>query len=228
MLFKVIELLYSYFFLNITMEELSIPIWAKTKKIRSIDHYMVSNFLNYKFRFVSFFLRHKQFFSNKIQKIFNTYFCIFMLNNQNDFNATRELYKFVLDNINKKTYQSTEISFKKENNITDTTSFKEKWESGFYYNYKSDNLYNRKYFISNQKLPEHMLSAFYNMADCTINIADAEGFGLSSLESLACGTPIISTMTGGLQDQIFDGVEMTTGTQFRNDGLKKREKKIQY
>jgi len=60
-------------------------------------------------------------------------------------------------------------------------------------------------FISNQKLPEHMLSAFYNMADCTINIADAEGFGLSSLESLACGTPIISTMTGGLQDQIFDG-----------------------
>ncbi|MAF25548.1 hypothetical protein CL634_08260, partial [bacterium] len=60
-------------------------------------------------------------------------------------------------------------------------------------------------FISNKKLPEHVLATFYNMADCTINIADAEGFGLSSLESLACGTPIISTLTGGLQDQIFDG-----------------------
>ena len=66
-------------------------------------------------------------------------------------------------------------------------------------------LTNGQIFLSNKKLPEHVLSAFYNMADCTINIADAEGFGLSSLESLACGTPIISTLTGGLQDQIFDG-----------------------
>ena len=45
----------------------------------------------------------------------------------------------------------------------------------------------------------------YNMADCTINIADAEGFGLSSLESLSCGTPVINTMTGGLQEQVTDG-----------------------
>ena len=66
-------------------------------------------------------------------------------------------------------------------------------------------LTNGQIFISNQKIPEPMLAAFYNMADCTINIADAEGFGLSSLESMACGTPLISTMTGGLQDQIFDG-----------------------
>ena len=43
------------------------------------------------------------------------------------------------------------------------------------------------------------------MADCTINIADAEGFGLSSLESLSCGTPVINTMTGGLQEQVTDG-----------------------
>tara|TARA_Y100001937_G_scaffold127994_1_gene201973 strand:- start:105 stop:1325 length:1221 start_codon:yes stop_codon:yes gene_type:complete len=62
-------------------------------------------------------------------------------------------------------------------------------------------------FLSNNKLPETMLASFYNMADCTINIADAEGFGLSSLESMSCGTPLISTMTGGLQDQIFNGKE---------------------
>jgi len=45
----------------------------------------------------------------------------------------------------------------------------------------------------------------YNMADCTLNISDAEGFGLGTLESLACGTPIIVNMTGGLQEQVTDG-----------------------
>jgi glycosyltransferase involved in cell wall biosynthesis len=43
------------------------------------------------------------------------------------------------------------------------------------------------------------------MADVTINISDAEGFGLSTLESLSCGTPIIVNMTGGLQEQVTDG-----------------------
>jgi glycosyltransferase involved in cell wall biosynthesis len=47
----------------------------------------------------------------------------------------------------------------------------------------------------------------YNMADCTINISDAEGFGLATLESLSCGTPIIVTLTGGLQEQVTDGEE---------------------
>jgi len=60
-------------------------------------------------------------------------------------------------------------------------------------------------FLSNQKVPDRMLATFYNIADCTINISDAEGFGLSSLESMACETPVISTLTGGLKDQIFDG-----------------------
>jgi len=54
--------------------------------------------------------------------------------------------------------------------------------------------------------PEH-LAALYNSADVTVNISDAEGFGLSTLESLACGTPIIVNMTGGLQEQVTDGTE---------------------
>ena len=45
----------------------------------------------------------------------------------------------------------------------------------------------------------------FNHADCTINISDAEGFGLATLESLSCGTPIIVNMTGGLQEQVTDG-----------------------
>tara|TARA_B100001758_G_scaffold244107_1_gene254949 strand:- start:365 stop:1615 length:1251 start_codon:yes stop_codon:yes gene_type:complete len=59
--------------------------------------------------------------------------------------------------------------------------------------------------ISTQKLPPEQLSYFYNLASCTINIADAEGFGLGTLESLACETPIIVNMTGGLQEQVTDG-----------------------
>jgi glycosyltransferase involved in cell wall biosynthesis len=64
-------------------------------------------------------------------------------------------------------------------------------------------LTNREVLFSNQKVPMESMSAFYNMADITINIADAEGFGLSTLESLSCGVPIIATVTGGMQEQIM-------------------------
>ena len=41
----------------------------------------------------------------------------------------------------------------------------------------------------------------YNIADATINIANNEGFGLATAESVMAGTPIIVNVTGGLQDQ---------------------------
>ena len=59
--------------------------------------------------------------------------------------------------------------------------------------------------FSTQKVGMEQLAMFYNLADCTINISDAEGFGLATLESLSCGTPIIVNMTGGLQEQVTDG-----------------------
>jgi glycosyltransferase involved in cell wall biosynthesis len=59
--------------------------------------------------------------------------------------------------------------------------------------------------ISNTKYSEADLAKIYNLADCTINISDAEGFGLSTLESLSCARPIIVNMTGGLQEQVTDG-----------------------
>jgi glycosyltransferase involved in cell wall biosynthesis len=55
-------------------------------------------------------------------------------------------------------------------------------------------------FIQDRVSPA-TLSALYNIADFTVCPSDAEGFGISSLESMACGTPVISTRTGGLQDQ---------------------------
>tara|TARA_R100000808_G_C2142027_1_gene149818 strand:- start:354 stop:1625 length:1272 start_codon:yes stop_codon:yes gene_type:complete len=66
-------------------------------------------------------------------------------------------------------------------------------------------LNNGQLVFSRQKVPAENLALAYNMCDCTINIADAEGFGLATLESLACEVPIIVTMTGGLQEQVTDG-----------------------
>ena len=45
------------------------------------------------------------------------------------------------------------------------------------------------------------LNYLYNMADCVINIAGNEGFGLTTAEGVMTGTPIIVNVTGGLQDQ---------------------------
>lgn len=59
--------------------------------------------------------------------------------------------------------------------------------------------------FSKEKLPPDQMRTLYNVADCTICISDAEGFGLSANESLACGTPVIATKTGGLQEQVSDG-----------------------
>ena len=66
-------------------------------------------------------------------------------------------------------------------------------------------LNNGQVIFSKQKIPPEQLAVMYNLVDCTINIADAEGFGLGTLESLACETPIIVNMTGGLQEQVTDG-----------------------
>jgi glycosyltransferase involved in cell wall biosynthesis len=59
--------------------------------------------------------------------------------------------------------------------------------------------------FSTLKIGAQDLCLMYNMADVTINISDAEGFGLATLESLSCGTPILVNMTGGLQEQVTDG-----------------------
>jgi len=66
----------------------------------------------------------------------------------------------------------------------------------------------RQVLLSVQKIEKSDLAVMYNMVDCTINISDAEGFGLATLESLSCGTPIIANMTGGLQEQIRLGSDL--------------------
>ena len=60
--------------------------------------------------------------------------------------------------------------------------------------------------FSRDKISEQQIATLYNVADVTVNISDAEGFGLSCLESLACETPVVAVRTGGLQDQLTDGL----------------------
>ena len=55
--------------------------------------------------------------------------------------------------------------------------------------------------FSEVRRPVEQLNLLYNIADVTINIANNEGFGLSTAESVIAGTPIIVNVTGGLQDQ---------------------------
>ncbi len=72
---------------------------------------------------------------------------------------------------------------------------------------KSLDLLDGQVLLSQDKISPEDLALVYSACDCTINIADAEGFGLSTLESLASETPIIVNMTGGLQEQVTDGNE---------------------
>ena len=55
--------------------------------------------------------------------------------------------------------------------------------------------------FSEKRRPVEELNLIYNIADATINIANNEGFGLATAESVMAGTPIIVNVTGGLQDQ---------------------------
>ena len=60
----------------------------------------------------------------------------------------------------------------------------------------------RQVLFSRDKLQLPDLAKLYNSANTCISTSDAEGFGLFTFESLACETPIIVTMTGGLQEQV--------------------------
>lgn len=59
-----------------------------------------------------------------------------------------------------------------------------------------------KILFSSGKVDFKDLNIIYNISDVTINMANAEGFGLSTAESIMTGTPVIATVTGGLQDQM--------------------------
>ena len=63
------------------------------------------------------------------------------------------------------------------------------------------------------KYPARELNYFYNLASLTCQPSSAEGFGLSVMESIMSGTPVLGSVIGGIQDQLgfkVDGEELST------------------
>ena len=75
--------------------------------------------------------------------------------------------------------------------------------------------------ISTEKVDLDKLAMIYNAADTTIGISDAEGFGLATFESMACETPIIVTMTGGLQEQVTELGEVSEKMMLKRNAKEK-------
>ncbi len=62
-----------------------------------------------------------------------------------------------------------------------------------------------KVLFIEEHISSKLMNYFYNLADVTISMSSAEGFGLSIAESIMAGTMVISPVHGGLQDQMgFD------------------------
>ena len=56
--------------------------------------------------------------------------------------------------------------------------------------------------FSTGKLPNTQLNYLYNAASMTCQPSSAEGFGLSVMESIMSGTPVLGSVIGGIQDQL--------------------------
>lgn len=58
--------------------------------------------------------------------------------------------------------------------------------------------------FSDQTATYEQINVLHNISDVCLNISYAEGFGLTTLESMKVGNPIIATTTGGLTTQVID------------------------
>lgn len=59
-------------------------------------------------------------------------------------------------------------------------------------------------FFSRDRIDFEKMNVIYNIVDVCFSMSYAEGFGLSTLESMMTGTPIIAPTTGGLTRQVVD------------------------
>ena len=57
---------------------------------------------------------------------------------------------------------------------------------------------NRRAIIREDRVSEKDLPVLYNLAELSVYLSDYEGFGLPLLESMACGTPMITSQKTSL------------------------------
>lgn len=83
-------------------------------------------------------------------------------------------------------------------------------------------------FLNDKRSTPEEMVAYYNIADVAVSVSSNEGFGLSIAESIMCGTPVIATVTGGLQDQLGlvddNGNPYTFNLQFGTNSTGKYKK----
>ena len=58
--------------------------------------------------------------------------------------------------------------------------------------------------FSNERVDYEKMNILHNISDFCVNISYAEGFGLSTLEAMTVGNPIVAVKTGGLTRQVVD------------------------
>lgn len=58
--------------------------------------------------------------------------------------------------------------------------------------------------FSTEKVETEHINVLHNISDVCLNMSFNEGFGLTTLESMMTGTPIIAAKTGGLYRQVID------------------------
>ena len=68
---------------------------------------------------------------------------------------------------------------------------------------------NDNVYFSRDRLDFEKMNVLYNISDYCLNISFAEGFGLSTLESMMAGVPIIAAKTGGLTRQVVNHKDKT-------------------